>query len=179
MNGELDFAAALRTRVAMLRGLSLSALEATWEATVMMPGASELVATMNRHGATTALVSGGFTVFTRRVAERLGFHLHVANTLEHDGVALLGTVAEPILGREAKRLTLERLAAENGLPPAATLAVGDGANDLDMLGVAGLGVAFRAKPIVAAAARHRIKHADLRGLLFAQGYRADEIVSPA
>ncbi|GGG42549.1 phosphoserine phosphatase SerB [Caldovatus sediminis] len=175
MNGELDFRAALVERVAMLAGLPLSALERTWKATAMTPGARELVATMRAHGARCVLVSGGFTYFTSRVARKLGFHEHVANTLLDDGRALTGQVAEPILGREAKLATLKRVAAEQGLPLSATLAVGDGANDLDMLAAAGLGVAFRAKPMVAAAARARVDHADLRALLFAQGYRAEEL----
>jgi phosphoserine phosphatase len=176
MNGELDFRAALIERVGMLKGLPLSALERTWEGTAMMPGAAELVATMRAHGAHCVLVSGGFTFFTARVAEKVGFHEHHSNTLRDDGKALTGEVAEPILGRDAKLATLKRLAAAHGLPLSATLAVGDGANDLDMLAAAGLGVAFRAKPVVAASARARIDHADLRGLLFAQGYRAGEIV---
>jgi phosphoserine phosphatase len=172
MNGELDFAAALRERVAMLKGLKLAALEATWQATRLTPGAVELVATMRRHGAVTALVSGGFTWFTQRVAAQLGFDLHRANTLIDDGAALTGQVGEPILDRHAKLAELRRLSALHGIDPAATLAVGDGANDLDMLAAAGLGVAFHAKPIVARAARASVEHADLRALLFAQGYRA-------
>ncbi|MBW8269712.1 phosphoserine phosphatase SerB [Caldovatus aquaticus] len=175
MNGEIDFRDALVERVAMLEGLPLSALERTWKAIRFTPGARELVATMRAHGAHCALISGGFTYFTSRVALTLGFHEHVANTLLDDGRALTGRVAEPILGREDKLATLKRLAVEHGLPLSATLAVGDGANDLDMLAAAGLGVAFHAKPIVAAAARARVDHADLRALLFAQGYRAREI----
>jgi phosphoserine phosphatase len=173
MNGELDFEGALRERVGMLKGLALEALERTWATTALMPGAEELVATMRAHGARCALVSGGFTFFTGRVAERLGFHEHYSNTLLHEGGRLTGHVGEPILGRNAKLVTLKRLAAEEGIGLAATLAVGDGANDLDMLGAAGLGVAFKAKPVVAAAARARVDHADLRALLFAQGYRAE------
>ncbi len=175
MNGELDFRAALLERVGMLAGLPLDALERTWEATEMMPGARELVATMRAHGAHCVLVSGGFTFFTSRVARTLGFDEHYSNTLLDDGKALTGRVAEPILGRDAKLATLKRIAAERGLPLSATLAVGDGANDLDMLTAAGLGVAFHAKPIVAAAARARVDHTDLRALLFAQGYRASEL----
>jgi phosphoserine phosphatase len=174
MNGELDFEGALRERVGMLKGLALEALERTWATTALMPGAEELVATMRAHGARCALVSGGFTFFTGRVAERLGFHEHYSNTLLHDAGRLTGHVGEPILGRNAKLVTLKRLAAEEGIDLAATLAVGDGANDLDMLGAAGLGVAFKAKPVVAAAARARVDHADLRALLFAQGYRVEE-----
>ena len=175
MNGELDFSAALRERVAMLKGLSLDALEATWAQTHLMPGARALVRTMAAHGAHCALASGGFTVFTGRVAALCGFHSHHANTLLDDGKALTGLVAEPVFDRDAKLATLIRLAAEKGLPLSATLAVGDGANDLAMLGAAGLGIAFRAKPIVATAARARVDHTDLRALLYAQGYRASEI----
>jgi len=175
MNGEIDFAEALKQRVGMLKGLSLDALERTWAATRLTPGARELVATMNAHGATTALVSGGFTFFTGRVAAELGFAVHRANELLHDGARLTGAVGEPILDRDAKLATLRELAAAAGLDMAATLAVGDGANDLAMLRAAGLGVAFRAKPIVAAEARARVDHAGLRALLFAQGYRAGEI----
>lgn len=176
MNGELDFKAALRERVAMLKGLPVAALERTWERVRLTPGARELVATMRAHGAYTALVSGGFTIFTARVTAMLGFHLHRANVLLDDGAVLTGAVQEPILDRDTKLATLRALAAERGLALAATVAVGDGANDLDMLDAAGLGVAFRAKPIVAAAARARVDHADLRALLFAQGYRAADIV---
>jgi phosphoserine phosphatase len=175
MNGELDFKAALRERVAMLRGLPLDALEKTWQRVRLTEGARELVATMRAHGAYAALVSGGFSFFTGRVAAHVGFDLHRSNTLLDDGAALTGRVGEPILDRDSKLDTLTRLAAERGLPLSATLAVGDGANDLDMIRTAGLGVAFRAKPIVAAQARARVDHADLRALLFAQGYRREDI----
>ena len=175
MNGELDFKAALRERVAMLKGLPVDALERTWQRIRLTPGARELVATMRAHGAYTALVSGGFSYFTSRVAALCGFDQHRSNTLLDDGAALTGQVAEPILDRDAKLATLTGLAAERGLALSATLAVGDGANDLDMLRVAGLGVAFHAKPIVAAEARARVDHANLRALLFAQGYRSDDI----
>jgi phosphoserine phosphatase len=175
MNGELDFKAALRERVAMLRGLPLEALEKTWQRVRLSTGARELVATMRAHGAYAALVSGGFSFFTGRVAALIGFDLHRSNTLLDDGSALTGQVGEPILDRDSKLDTLTRLAAERGLPLSAALAVGDGANDLDMLRAAGLGVAFRAKPIVAAQARARVDHADLRALLFAQGYRREDI----
>jgi len=178
MNGELDFKAALRERVAMLKGLPVDALEKTWQRVRLTPGARELVATMRAYGALTALVSGGFTYFTGRVAALAGFDLHRSNILLDDGAVLTGRVAEPILDRDAKLDMLTRLAAERGLKLSATLAVGDGANDLDMIRAAGLGVAFRAKPVVAAAARARVDHADLRALLFAQGYRREEIVSP-
>jgi phosphoserine phosphatase len=178
MNGELDFKAALRERVAMLKGLPVDALEKTWQRVRLTAGARELVATMRAHGTYTALVSGGFTFFTGRVAALVGFDIHRSNVLLDDGAALTGRVAEPILDRDAKLDMLTRLAAERGVPMSATLAVGDGANDLDMIRVAGLGVAFHAKPIVASEARARVDHGDLRALLFAQGYRREEIVSP-
>jgi phosphoserine phosphatase len=177
MNGEIDFAEALRARVAMLKGLNLEALSRTWAATRMTEGAVELVATMRAHGAITALVSGGFTWFTARVAEQLGFDVHRANTLLDDGKALTGGVGEPIIDRHAKRNELLRLSALHNVPMALTLAVGDGANDLDMLREAGLGVAFHAKPIVAQSTAAQIRYGNLRALLFAQGYRAAEIVS--
>ncbi len=177
MNGELDFKAALRERVAMLKGLPEPALERTWQATQLMPGARELVATMRRAGARTALVSGGFTFFTGRVAAALGFHEHRANTLGVARGRLTGLVREPILDKDAKLAALKELAAARGVGLADALTVGDGANDLPMLLAAGLGVAFRAKPAVQAAARARVTHADLRALLFAQGYRAAEFAS--
>ena len=176
MNGELDFKTALRERVAMLRNLPVDALTRTWERVHLTPGARELVATMRAHGAHAALVSGGFSFFTSRVAALCGFDLHRSNELLDDGAVLTRLVAEPILDRDAKLALLIRLAAEHALPMRATLAVGDGANDLDMLRAAGLGVAFHAKPVVAAAAQARVDHADLRALLFAQGYRAAEFV---
>ena len=176
MNGELDFAAALRERVGMLKGLPLDALEKTWANTELTPGARELVATMRAHNATTALVSGGFSFFTSRVAETVGFDVHFSNVLLDDGQTLTGSVAEPILGRDAKLATLRELAAARGLKMAATLAVGDGANDLPMILEAGLGVAFHAKPLVAGQARAQIRHGTLRALLFAQGYHVGEIV---
>ena len=177
MNGEIDFREALRARVAMLKGLDLSALERTWAQTRLTPGAKTLVATMAANGAMTALVSGGFTYFTGRVAALCGFAVHRANILLDDGAALTGAVAEPILDRDAKLAALREFAALRGVRMAATLAVGDGANDLAMLGEAGLGVAFRARPIVAAAVGNRVDHADLRALLFAQGYPAATFVS--
>ena len=178
MNGEIDFAQALRERVGMLRGLPLDALEQTWARTRIAPGARELVATMRAHNATTALVSGGFTFFTGRVAVMLGFDHHRANLLLDDGARLTGGVGEPILDRDAKLATLRELAAARGLRLSATLAVGDGANDLAMILAAGLGVAFRARPIVARQARARVDHASLRALLFAQGYRLGQINGP-
>jgi phosphoserine phosphatase len=177
MNGELDFKAALRERVGMLKGLPVTALEQTWQRIRLTPGARELVATMRAHGAYTVLVSGGFSFFTGRVAALCGFDLHRSNVLLDDGTALTGRVAEPILDRDTKLATLVELAGERGLKLSETLAVGDGANDVDMMRAAGLGVAFRPKPIVAAAIQARVDHADLRALLFAQGYRAQQIVA--
>jgi phosphoserine phosphatase len=177
MNGELDFKDALRERVGMLKGLKLDALERTWARIRLTPGALELVATMKAHGAYTTLVSGGFTFFTSRVAALVGFDMNRSNTLLDDGIALSGQVAEPILDQSAKLATLHELAGRLSLPLSATLATGDGANDLGMLLAAGLGVAFHAKPIVAAAARARVDHANLRALLFAQGYPASAFAS--
>ena len=179
MEGELEFTQALRERVGMLRGLPLTALAETWERVVFSPGARELVATMRAHNATTALVSGGFTYFTARVAAELGFDVHRANVLLDDGERLNGEVGEPIIDRDAKLATLRELATSRGLRMAATLAVGDGANDLAMIRDAGLGVAYRAKPVVAREARAEIKHTSLRALLFAQGYRREQIISGA
>ena len=174
MRGELDFKEALRERVSMLKGLNLDALEKTWARIQLTPGAQELVATMRAKGALTALISGGFSFFTGKVAAQLGFDVHRSNTLIDDGVALTGQVGEPIIDRDSKLAALTELAALRGLKLSATLAVGDGANDLDMIRAAGLGVAFHAKPIVATEARARVDHADLRALLFAQGYPASE-----
>ncbi|EHL96178.1 phosphoserine phosphatase SerB [Acetobacteraceae bacterium AT-5844] len=177
MNGEIDFATSLRERVAMIKGLTLTALEETWTKIELMPGAEVLVRTMAAHGAHCAIASGGFTWFTSRVAERVGFQSHHANILLDDGTALTGFVEEPVFDRDAKLTILKKLAAELGLPLSATAAVGDGANDLAMLGAAGLGVAFRAKPVVAASARARVDFADLRALLFAQGYRSSDFAA--
>jgi phosphoserine phosphatase len=176
MNDELDFVAALEARVALLKGQPATLLDEAAQRIRVMPGAAALVATMRAHGARAALVSGGFRFFTGPVRARLGFDLDVANDLVVEAGALAGTVLKPIVTRDTKLAMLTRLAAENRLPLAATLAVGDGANDLPMIEAAGLGVAFRAKPAVAARARVRIEHGDLTALLYAQGYRAGEIV---
>ncbi len=177
MRGELDFPSALRERVALLKDLPLDALRRTYDERVRLnPGARALVRTMRTQGAATALVSGGFTYFTSRVAAAAGFETDRANLLLDDGARLTGDVAEPILGREAKLATLRELAAARGLALDATLAVGDGANDLAMIEASGLGVAYRAKPVVAAAARARIDHSDLTAILHYQGYAEDEIV---
>jgi phosphoserine phosphatase len=174
MNGELDFKEALRERVGLLKGLPLAALEQTWARVRLTAGAAELVATMRAQGAVAALVSSGFTFFTGRVATILGFDLHRSNRLLDDGEVLTGEVAEPIRDRHDKVRTLREQAGRAGIGLEATLAVGDGANDLDMLELAGLGVAYHAKPVVAAAARARVDHANLRALLFAQGYDVRE-----
>ena len=168
MRGELDFEGALDARVALLAGLPERALQECYEARVRLnPGARVLVRTMAALGADTALVSGGFEVFSGRVAEAAGFARHQANRLEVEGGRLTGTVARPILGREAKRAALMALSA--GFGPGAAVAVGDGANDLDMVTAAGLGVAYRAKPALAAAADARLDHSDLTAILALQG----------
>ena len=175
MRGEIAFEPALRERVALLKGLPVEVVDRLLEERITLtPGGTTLVATMRAHGAYTCLVSGGFTLFTGPVGRELGFDEDRANRLLIDEGRLLGTVEEPILGREAKRSTLVELRGRLGLPADATLAVGDGANDLGMLGEAGLGVAFRAKPAVAAAAHARIEHGDLTALLYMQGYAAEE-----
>ena len=171
MNGEIDFTGALIERVGLLKGLPVARLDEAAERIRTMAGAATLIATMHKFGGYCALVSGGFTYFTRMVHERLGFDFDAANTLDHDGRTLTGTVQRPILGKEAKLATLERLCAQRGLEMAQSLCVGDGANDLPMLQAAGLGVAFRAKPTVAAQVAARIDHGDLTALLYLQGYR--------
>jgi phosphoserine phosphatase len=181
MRGELEFDAALRERVGMLKGLPLSALERTYAERVRLnPGAKNLLATMRANGAHTMLVSGGFGFFTRRVAEAAGFQAERGNTLLDDGAALTGEVGTPILGREAKLQALEEAVAHLNIGFAETLAVGDGANDLAMIQRAGqnggLGVAYHAKPVVAAAAGASINHNDLTALLYLQGYSDREIV---
>jgi phosphoserine phosphatase len=178
MRGELDFPAALRERAAMLAGLDESVLAAAFADRVRLnSGARTLVLTMRAHGAITALVSGGFTYFTSRVRALAGFDLDRANTLEVAGGKLAGRVAEPILGAEAKLAALHELLATHGLQASETMAVGDGANDIPMIEAAGLGVAYHAKPRVAAAAQARVEHGDLTALLYLQGYRQSEFVS--
>jgi phosphoserine phosphatase len=179
MRGELDFEASLRRRVAMLEGLPAVRLEEAAERMTFSPGARTLVATLKAHGVRCALVSGGFTVFTEMVAQAAGFHEQQANRLELGEGHLTGRLIEPVLGRAAKRQALERLCGEMGIAPEAACAVGDGANDLEMLDIAGLGVAWRAKPALRERARARIDYSDLRAILFFQGYRADEIVTKA
>ncbi len=178
MRGELDFQAALRERVAMLAGLEETALSRTYaERVTLTPGARTLVMTMRRSGAYAALVSGGFTYFTSRVREAAGFDIDLANRFVIDAGKLSGRVQEPILDSAVKLSTLERLVKERGLVEKEALAVGDGANDLPMLQAAGLGVAFHAKPQVAAAARVRVEHGDLTTLLYFQGYRDSEFIT--
>jgi phosphoserine phosphatase len=175
MRGELDFEAALTERVGKLKGLPLDALARCYDERVRLnPGAETLVRTMAAHGARCVLVSGGFTYFTARVAELAGFHAERANTLIDDGAALTGAVGQPILGREAK---LAALLEESGNAPETALAIGDGANDLAMIKAAGLGIAYRAKPIVAAEARARIDHTSLTTALYFQGYRKAEFAT--
>ena len=175
MRGEIPFEGALRERVGMLKGLGLDALQRCFDERVRLnPGARTLVRTMAAHGARCVLVSGGFSFFTSRVAALAGFHADRANRLIDDGRALTGAVAEPILGREAKRSALEEEAAAIGATAADALAIGDGANDLDMIVAAGLGVAYRAKPVVAAQADARIDHTSLETALFLQGYARAE-----
>lgn len=174
MQGALDFEGALRARVALLDGLDLAVAARVAETRVpLSAGARTLVRTMNRLGALTALVSGGFTLFTEGVAARVGFQRHRANVLEATSGALTGRVREPILGREAKREALEAFAAEIGVAPSEAIVVGDGANDLAMVRAAGLGVAYRAKPALAAEADARLAHSDLTALLHLQGVRSE------
>ena len=175
MRGELAFEEALRARVALLAGLDEGAIERCREERVRLtPGARPLVRTMRRDGALTVLVSGGFTAFAAPVAEEIGFDRVVANVLEGEGGRLAGTVTEPIVGAEAKRLALLDALAERNLQPDQALAIGDGANDIPMLREAGLGVAYRAKRAAAEAADARVEHGDLTALLFAQGYSRSE-----
>ncbi len=177
MRGELDFEGALTQRVAMLKGLGLEALAACHDQRVRLnAGARELVETMKAHGARCVLVSGGFRYFTTRVAAMAGFDADRANTLIDNGEALTGDVGRPILGREAKLAALLEETAALGGSADDALAMGDGANDLDMIRAAGLGVAYKAKPLVAAQTRARIEHTDLRAALFFQGYGVADVV---
>jgi phosphoserine phosphatase len=179
MRGEIAFEPALRERVALLKGLPVSAVEKVIaERITLTPGAQTLVRTMRKHGALTCLVSGGFTLFTQRVADMIGFEENRGNSL---GVApdgkLDGVVGEPILGREGKLATLLNLTARLGIGLEETMSVGDGANDLAMIEASGLGVAYRAKPAVAAAAHARVDHCDLTALLYMQRYGRDEFAA--
>lgn len=176
MNGEIGFEAALRERIGLMAGLPETALAETWAKTALMPGARTLVQTMKANGAYAVLVSGGFTYFTTRVRAACGFDVDLGNRFIFEDGKLSG-VAEPILGRETKLATLIGTAGERKIPLALAAAVGDGANDLDMIKAAGLGVAYQAKPVVAAEARVRIDHGDLTALLYAQGYGDAEMVT--
>ncbi len=178
MRGELAFEPALRERVARLKGLPVRTLQQCYDERVRLnPGAEVFVQTMTKHGAKALLVSGGFGFFTERVARAAGFTEHRGNSLLDDGERLLGLVGEPILGREAKLAALESEAEALGVSPQDALAIGDGANDLAMITAAGLGVAYRAKPVVAAEASARVDHGDLTTVLYFQGYRQAEFAA--
>ena len=175
MNGELDFEAALRERVGLLKGLDEAVIaRVIRDRITLMPGGRALVATMRAHGAYAALVSGGFTAFTGAIAGVMGFDENRANTLLMSEGKLSGHVANPILGRAAKVQALEEISARLGVTPEAAIAVGDGANDLGMLGLAGMGVALHAKPSVQEECQVRVNHGDLTALLFLQGYTRDQ-----
>ena len=177
MNGELDFEAALRERVGLLRDLPETTIaRVIRDRITLMPGGPALLATMKAQGAHAALVSGGFTAFTAHIAQRLGFHEHRANTLLVADGRLTGLVADPILGKQAKLDALREISARLGITPAEAIAVGDGANDLAMLQAAGAGVALHAKPSVAAQCSLRVNHGDLTALLYLQGYTREEFV---
>ena len=178
MNGELDFEGALTERVGLLKGLPEGVIQQVIDSRItLMPGGSALIATMKANGAYCALVSGGFTAFTAKIAATLGFDENRANTLIAEGGTLTGEVGRPILGREAKVQALEEITARLGLSEADVIAVGDGANDLGMLGRAGMGVALHAKPAVAAQCDIRINHGDLTSLLYLQGYSRAEFAA--
>jgi len=177
MNGEIDFTAALEARVSLLAGLPDHVLEKAACRIRLRDGARQLIATMRAARAVTALVSSGFMIFAQVVAVELGFDHVVANRLELTAGRVVGTVASPIVTGESKRQTLLALAADHAVPLDQSMAVGDGANDLPMLAAAGIGIAFHAKPAVASNAQWRLDHADLTGLLYAQGYRREEIIA--
>ncbi|MEJ0062883.1 MAG: phosphoserine phosphatase SerB [Alphaproteobacteria bacterium] len=178
MNGEIDFSAAIRERVALFAGQPAALLEQMAERITIMPGARALVTTMRRHGGTCWLVSGGFRCFTGLIASRLGFDAHFGNDLEIEDGKITGKVAEPILDKNAKLLLYRQGMEQLGIAPGEAITVGDGANDLPMIEACaadgGLGIAFHAKPAVAAKAAHRVAHGDLTALLYAQGYRVEE-----
>ena len=175
---KFAFEPALRERVALLKGLPYSVIDKVIASRITLtPGGPELVRTMKKHGAYTALVSGGFTVFTQRIAAMIGFNENRANVLLDDGERLTGEVTEPILGREAKVETLNTICDRLGITTEAAIAVGDGANDLGMLQIAGTGVALHAKPSVAAQAKVRVNHGDLTALLYIQGYRQRDFIT--
>ncbi|MDA8653901.1 phosphoserine phosphatase SerB [Alphaproteobacteria bacterium] len=172
MRGELEFEPALRERVKLLQNLPITTLEEIYnERVTLMPGAQTLIATLKQNGTYCALVSGGFTFYAQRIAELLGFDFYQSNNLGIQDERLDGTVIDPILGRSAKAEILEKISETRGLALSQTIAVGDGSNDLAMIDIAGFGVAFRAKPAVAAAANICVNHGDLTALLYIQGYR--------
>ncbi len=178
MNGEIAFEPALRERVALLKGLPIAVVDDVIANRITLTsGGRELIATMRAKGFHTALVSGGFTVFTCRIADMLGFHENRANILVEENGILTGEVAEPILGKQAKVDALQDISAALGISPAEAMAVGDGANDLGMIELSGSGVALHAKPAVAAQAKMRIDHGDLTALLYIQGYRKSDFVA--
>lgn len=178
MNGELDFEGALKERVGLLKGLDEAVIARVLATRItFMPGGRALLSTMKANGAYAALVSGGFTAFTQNVAGELGFDENRANTLLVENGVLTGDVGMPILGREAKVQALKEISARLGLTHGDVMAVGDGANDLGMLGLAGAGVALHAKPTVAAECDIRINHGDLSALLYIQGYAKDEFAA--
>jgi phosphoserine phosphatase len=177
MRGEIDFSCALRERVALLKGLKLSRVKNVIDTKITFtPGAKTLLATMKAHGAITALVSSGFTLFTQYVADRLGFDFHFANQLEFEGDSLTGKLIEPMLTGVQKQQTLLRLCQQQGLQPQQALAIGDGANDIPMIESAGLGIAYRGKPIVMKAALAKIAYSDLTSALYFQGFRKSEFI---
>ena len=178
MNGELDFEAALKERVGLLKGLPVSTIDKVLDSRItLMPGGAALLATMKAHGAYAALVSGGFTAFTAKVAATLGFDENRANTLLADADVLTGEVGMPILGKAAKVEALEQITAKLGISAQDVLAVGDGANDLGMLSLAGTGVALHAKPSVQEQCDVRVNFGDLTALLYLQGYAKSAFVS--
>ncbi|WP_370678075.1 phosphoserine phosphatase SerB [Pleomorphomonas sp. PLEO] len=178
MRGEIAFEPALRERVGLLKGLDIGVVnEVLRERITLTPGGRELIGTMKAHGAYTALVSGGFTLFTDRIRDMIGFNEDRSNCLMTESGRLSGLVAEPILGKEAKLATLIELRNARGLAHHETVAIGDGANDLDMINESGLGVAFHAKPKVAAAAEVSIRYADLTAVLYLQGFAREEFAA--
>jgi phosphoserine phosphatase len=175
MNGEIDFRASLQERIALLAGLSAEIIDRLAPVMTLMPGARELGRAMRKHGARCVIVSGGFTCFTKVIAGQLAFDAHHGNVLDIKDGKITGIMCEPVLDRTSKLAILDQTAREMGIALEETCAVGDGANDLAMLAEAGLGIAYHAKPIVQEKARHNIRFADLRGLLWAQGYRQADI----
>ncbi len=177
MNGEMGFTEALKTRVAMLEGLSEDFLESTMKRVQLNPGANTLIATMRTAGAFTALISGGFSFFTDRVREDVGFHMSLGNKLDIAHGKLTGHVVPPVVNKDTKLEMLTDMAAQQGLGMGDTFAIGDGANDVPMLMAAGMGVAYRGHPVAREKARACLNHADLSGALFIQGYHRDEFAA--